>query len=60
MGALSTRHSLRPLFILGGKFLQTSDGSRRENADTCHVIASAAKQSIFLDAATWIASLRSQ
>jgi hypothetical protein len=60
MGASSARHSLRPLLILGEKFLQTSDELRCENEDSCHVIASAAKQSFFLDAARWIASLRSQ
>src|SRR6266403_4038287 len=34
-GALRARHSLRPLISLGGWFLQTSDVSRRENAESC-------------------------
>ena len=34
-GALRARHSLRPLFSLGGWFLQTSGVSRRENAESC-------------------------
>src|SRR5437773_12203836 len=34
-GALRARHSLRPLFSLGEKFLQTSGASRREIAESC-------------------------
>jgi hypothetical protein len=31
-GALGTRHSLRPRFFQGGRFLHSSGDQRRENA----------------------------
>jgi hypothetical protein len=61
---LGTRHSLRPLFSLGEKFLQTSGASRREIAESCfgnwgNVIArSESDEAIHSSfAARWIASL---
>jgi hypothetical protein len=48
MGALGTRHSLRPLLIWGEDSWQSSGTSCRENEDLRHVIArsEATKQSI--------------
>src|SRR6266581_9041270 len=40
VGALGTRHSLRPLFSLGGRSLQNSGASRRGNAKACSKLAS--------------------
>jgi len=46
---------------MGGSFSKASGAWRGEPANVClDVIASAAKQSILLYAARWIASLRSQ
>jgi hypothetical protein len=38
MGAAGTRHSLRPLFILGEDSWQSSDDQRRENEGSRHVM----------------------
>jgi hypothetical protein len=37
-GAACIRHSLRPLFLKGERYLQTSDAMRRENAKTHAVV----------------------
>ena len=63
-GAACTRHSLHPHFR-GARFIQTSGAicaaRTRSRIQWSHVIASAAKQSIFSYArCQWIASLRSQ
>ncbi|HWN76403.1 MAG TPA: hypothetical protein VNN81_00635, partial [Bradyrhizobium sp.] len=61
-GALSARHSLRPLLLgAANQFLQNSGLSRREIAEVrrhCEERSDEAIHSYF--AATWIASLRSQ
>jgi len=61
-GAARTRLSLRPLFSGGPE--RTGQTSRETCGEIAKaypaVIASAAKQSSFLAAARWIASLRSQ
>ena len=64
-GALSARHSLRPLNLWGEEFMQTSGASRRGNANVyLNVIARSdsdeAIQLPFRRAKSWIASLRSQ
>jgi hypothetical protein len=59
MGAASTRHSPRPLFSKGERFMHNSGASRRGNADShLDVIArsEATKQSIVAVLWLWIAS----